>query len=341
MSQEEVEGEGQRIVWKKGRKRKRSRFRKALSRNLGYVQIRCLHAVLCRLPRPVGRALAWVVGTALYYVLGRERRIALDGLTRVYGAEKSPREIRSLARAVFRHTVHVVIDWVIIRRWSRERAERRFPDAAQGCRELLEMHRAIGTGVVGITGHFGNWELMTVFFEHFFPRTLIPVAKSFYFPKYQDFIHRLRTSPGNDIIYTHESPRRIIRAIKEGKIVGFLPDQDVRTNSGVFVDFFGLPAYTVTAPVHLARKLRVPLVIVLVVRKDTGYKIVFSDPLDAPYTDDEAADLLAGTQLWTRFLEEQIRTAPEQWAWLHPRWRTKPGSPRKFVDRSKRASRRP
>src|SRR5688572_11525691 len=154
MSDEEIETERQRIVWKKGRKRRRSRFRKTFSRNLGYVSIRCVHAVVCRLPRSVGRGLAWITGTLIYYLLGRERRIALDGLTRVYGSERSPREIRILARAVFRHTVHVVIDWLIVRRWSRERVERRFPEVARAYRELDETHRAIGSGVVGVTGHF-------------------------------------------------------------------------------------------------------------------------------------------------------------------------------------------
>jgi len=337
MSDEETAAEGQRIVWNKGRKRARSRFRKTLSRNATYGFLRCLHAIVCRLPLPVGRGLAWCAGSLVYYLFGRERRIALDGLTRVYGAERSPSEIRSLARGMFRHHVQVVIDWLIIRRWSRERVERRFPDMAAACRDLHETHRRMGIGVVGISGHFGNWELLNVFFGHFLPGTLALIAKRLYYPRYQDFIHRLRASSGNDIIYTDESPRRIMRAVKDGKTAGFLPDQDVRTNSGVFVDFFGLPAYTVTAPVQLALKLRVPLVVVLVVKKDPGFELVFSGPLDIPRTGDEDADLLAGTQIWTRYLEEQIRAAPEQWAWLHPRWRTKPGSPRRLVDRRPRA----
>jgi KDO2-lipid IV(A) lauroyltransferase len=336
MSEGEIEGEGQRTVWRKGRKRKRSRFRKALTRNLGYVVLRCVHAVVCRLPRTVGRWLAWLVGSLAYYLLGRERRIALDGLTRVYGSERSPAEIRSLARGVFRHTVHLVIDWLIVRRWSRERVERCFPEVAKSYGELREAHRAIGTGVVGVTGHFGNWEFLSVFFGHFLPGQLVPIAKRLYYPRYQDFIHRLRASTGNDIIYTDESPRRILRALKDGKITGFLPDQDVRTNSGVFVDFFGLPAHTVTAPVSIARKLRVPLYVVLVIRQGHGFRVVF-DPIEIPHTDDEAADLLAGTQSWTRYLEKQIRSAPEQWSWLHPRWRTTPGGPRRRVDRRLRA----
>jgi KDO2-lipid IV(A) lauroyltransferase len=339
MSEEMDPSEGQRVVWNKGRKRRRSPLRKKILRNLRYVVLRILHAVICRLPRPVGRCVSWTLGTLAYYVLPRERSIALDGLTRVYGAERSPREIRRLARDVFRHAVHVVVDWLILRRWSRERLERRFPDVAKAFRDLHEYHRAMGTGAVGMSGHFGNWEIMALFFSHFVPDTLVPIAKRLYFPRYQDFLHRLRSSCGNEVIYTDESPRKIIRAIRNGKIPGFLPDQDVRTNSGIFVDFFGLPAYTSTAPIQLARKLGVPYFVCMVARRGSSFELLFSERFEPARSDDEAADLLEGTQRWTSYLEEQIRQAPEQWAWMHPRWRTKPGAPRRRTIRPERAGR--
>jgi Kdo2-lipid IVA lauroyltransferase/acyltransferase len=341
MSEETDPSEGQRVVWNKGRKRRRSPLRKTILRNLRYVVLRILHAVICRLPRPVGRCVSWTLGTLAYYVLARERSIALDGLTRVYGAGCSPREIRRMAREVFRNAVHAVVDWLILRRWSRERLERRFPEVVTAFRDRHERYRALGTGVVGISAHFGNWEVLSLFLGHFMPNSSVPVAKRLYFPRYQAFLHRLRTSSGNDIIYTDESPRRILRAIREGKIVGFLPDQDVRTNSGVFVDFFGLPAYTVTVPVQLARKLEVPILVILVIRKGSSFELVLSERIDVAHTDDEDADLLSATQDWTRYLEDQIRRAPEQWCWMHPRWRTKPGAPRRRVSRSGGVGRRP
>jgi KDO2-lipid IV(A) lauroyltransferase len=329
-----VENGEQRIVWEKGRKRRRSPLRKAISRNFGYVSLRAIHAVVSRLPFRAGRALSWVVGSAAYHVCGRERRIALDALTRVYSAERSPAAIRALIRDVFRHTVSIAVDWIILRRWSREKLERVFPDLVRDALAIRDIAQAQGTGLVCITAHLGNWEILSLVAGHFEPGLLVPIAQRLYFAKYQDFLHRLRTSHGNEVIYTDESPRKMIRALHEGRLLGFLPDQDVRTNSGVFVDFFGLPAYTVTFPARLARKQKVAMLFSVVVRDGKGFRMVHRGPFTVPRTDDEDADVLAATQEWSRILEEEIRKRPGQWSWLHPRWRTMPSKPRLKVDRT-------
>jgi KDO2-lipid IV(A) lauroyltransferase len=325
----------QRIVWEKGRKRRRSRLRKSTTRYLNYLLIRIFHAIVSRLPLAMGRGLAWFLGTLGYFLFPRERAIARDGLTRVYGGERSPAEIRGMVRDVFRHAVGIVIDWLILRKWSPEKIERVFPEPARAIRELAAV-RATSEGVVGITSHLGNWEVLGVFFNHFAPGTLVPIAQRVYYSRFQDFLHRLRTEAGGEIIYTDESPRRMIRALEDGKVLGFLPDQDVRTNSGVFVDFFGLPAYTVTFPVQLARKLDLKMGFAILVREGKSFRFTYRWPIAVPATDDKDADLLAGSEAWTRILEEEIRKRPTQWSWLHPRWRTTPAQPRRRVVRAEK-----
>jgi KDO2-lipid IV(A) lauroyltransferase len=326
-------GDG-RTVWKKGKKRRRSRLRKAVSRWTGYMLLRAVHAVVSRLPFRAGRALSWLVGTIAYFLSTRERNIALHALTRVYAAERSPAEIRALARDVFRHTVSIAVDWIILRRWSREKLARAFPGLMQDIHRVEEAVHSAGNGVVGITAHLGNWEVLGLIGARWAPGLFIPVAQRLYYPKYQDFLHRLRTENGNQVIYTDESPRKMIRALREGCLVGFLPDQDVRTNRGVFVDFLGLPAWTAAFPVAFARRQGVKMLFIVVVREGKGFRVLYRGPFDLPSTGDEDADVLAGTQLWTRMLEEEIRKRPHQWSWLHPRWRTVPGKPRHKVDRS-------
>jgi Kdo2-lipid IVA lauroyltransferase/acyltransferase len=329
----------QRIVWEKGKKRKRSRLRKVVSRNIGYAVLRAFHAVVSRLPLRAGRAFSWVAGTIAYALCTRERKIALDALGRVYSSERSPAEIRALARDVFRHTASIGIDWMILRRWSREKIARTFPDLVDDALRAHEKVKSAGGGMVAITAHLGNWEILSLVCAHFAPGLLVPIAQRLYFQKYQDFLHHLRTSHGNQVIYTDESPRKMIRALRDGCLLGFLPDQDVRTNRGVFVDFFGLPTWTVTFPVGLARREGVKMFFAVVVREGRGFRLIHRGPFDVLSTNDEDADLLAGTQLWTRVLEEEIRKHPEQWSWLHPRWRTKPEKPRLKVDRSIKAPR--
>jgi len=317
----------------RGHKRRRGPFRKAISREAGYIIIRALHAIISRLPLPVGRGLARVLGFLGYFALPRERRSALLNLTRVYGAEKSAREIRLMARKVFQNMVLTFIEWPILRRWPREKLLARFPNVGPDLQRMQRDIQATGTGAVTITGHHGNWELMALFFSQYMPGFLFPIAKRLYFDKYQDFLHRLRESSGVKVIYTDQSARRIIRVIRDGNIPGFLPDQDLRTNSGVFVDFFGLPAYTVTFPIDLARGLGVKYGVICLVREGKGYRVLYNGLFDVPKTEDKAADILTGSQAWSRVLEGMIRQYPEQWSWTHQRWRTVPGHPRQRHDR--------
>ncbi|MBI4605766.1 MAG: hypothetical protein HY721_27690 [Planctomycetes bacterium] len=319
-------------VWKTGRKRRRSRARKVISRHLGYYCFRAAHAVVCRLPWSMGRGLAWLVGTAAYWLLTRERNTALQQLTRVYGAERTPAEIHVLAREVFRHTASVLIDWVILRRWSREELRARFPDVAGEIERLHQELARTSSGVVAITAHLGNWELLGHCFGLFAPGLLVTLAKRIYFERYQDFIHRLRTGHGLEVVYTDESARKVLRALHAGKLVAFLSDQDLRTNSGVFVEFFGLPAYTVTFPVEVALKTRTKLLFYVLVRTGKGFRVLRRGPFDLPQTGDKEADVLASTQLWTSILEEEVRRYPAQWTWIHARWRTMPDSPRRQWD---------
>ncbi|HZN60436.1 MAG TPA: hypothetical protein VFD71_20350 [Planctomycetota bacterium] len=328
-------------VWRTGKKKGRSRLRKRLSRYGGYLAIRAAHAVLSRLPWCIGRGLAWLSGSVAYLLLGRERNIALQSLTRVYGHEKSPQEIRRLTRAVFQHTASVILDWIIIRRWSKEKLERRFPEFIAEVRATqATVHALGGQGVVGIGAHCGNWELQGHFFSLFAPGMLVPLAKRLYYEKYNDFLHRLRTAHGLEVIYTDESARKMLKVVDDGKVLSLLCDQDLRTNSGVFVDFFGLPAYTVTFPVDIARRKKAKMTVSLIVREGKSFRVVTRGPYDLPETGDAKADTHTATQMWTTLLEEEIRKRPEQWSWVHPRWRTTPDRPRGQLD-SKLRRRRP
>jgi Kdo2-lipid IVA lauroyltransferase/acyltransferase len=315
--------------------RKRRRWKKRLSRYGTYLLLRSLHVLVSRLPLRAGRALSWGLGSAAYYLLGRDRRTALRNLTRVYGAERPPSAIRALARGVFRSTAAVVIDWIILRRWPREKLLASFPEAVALVRKMTEDVRASGSGMVGLTAHVGNWEVLSLIASHLAPGLVVPVANRIYFKKYNDFIHRLRAGTGLEVIYTDESPRKMLRAVRDGRLLALLPDHEIRTNSGVFVDFFGLPAYTATFPVDVARRLGVKMLLILLVREGHGFRAVYREPFDVPRTDDETADILQGTQLWTRMLEEEVRKVPEQWTWMQNRWRSTPERPRRHVDRGR------
>ena len=198
--------------------------------------------------------------------------------------------------------------------------------------------KATGSGVVGLTAHFGNWELLLFFCGHFTPGLLVGIAKRAKFERTHEFLHSLRSTNGIDIVYTDESPRKLIRALRNGKLLGFLPDQDLRTNKGVFVDFFGKPAYTVTMPVRLAFQVGAKMLLCGLVRQGKSFRFFYHLPFDIPRSADEDADVARVTQHWSHLLEAEIRKLPEQWLWFDPRWRTPLERPRRhFRRRKKRA----
>ncbi|MBI4605765.1 MAG: hypothetical protein HY721_27685 [Planctomycetes bacterium] len=315
---------------------KKRAWRKRLSRGLAYAAGRGLEAFLSRLPLKVGRAVALAFGTGAYLLLRNARRTATANLTSAFGSHLTPGQIRALARRVFQHHAVVYADWLILRRWPLERLEAAFPDVSRAIRALEAEVKATGSGVVGLTAHLGNWELLALLCSRFAPGLLVPMARKLRFARSQERLHRLRTSAGLEIVYTDESPRRVIRAVRQGRLLGILPDQDVRTNSAMFVDFFGRAAYTATFPVQLSRDLGVKMTFVVLVREGAGYRFVNRGLFDVPGTGDEGADLRAGTALWSHILEDEIRARPEQWAWMYDRWRTTPERPRRHLDRGGR-----
>ena len=144
-------------------------------------------------------------------------------------------------------------------------------------------------------------------------------------PRLDAFITRYRCLSGGHAIEKRESARQILRAFQRGEAVGILADQNMLASEGVFVEFFGRPACTTSAPARLARKLGVPIVLGLVIwdNKLKKYRLRF-DSVEWIKCDDAEAEILANTANFTRLLEDYVRRYPEQWLWVHRRWKTRP-----------------
>jgi KDO2-lipid IV(A) lauroyltransferase len=259
------------------------------------------------------------VGTLASRLARVSRRRALENLEHAFAGEKTPRELRRICRGVFRTTAINVLELLVIHRWSPEKIRRVFGLAA----DFQRLQDTCAGGTVGVTGHFGSWELQAVLFGCYHPGRLRPVAKRIYFEKFQSLVERFRQKAGLEVIYTDESPRRLVEALEAGKLLGMLPDQNLKAVSGVFVEFFGRPAYTSTAPVHLALTTGSRLVATYLVREGGRFRVLIHEiPLQKTGRREE--DLRENTRRWTRVFEEEIRRYPDQWVWFHRRWRTRP-----------------
>lgn len=176
---------------------------------------------------------------------------------------------------------------------------------------------------VFVTGHVSNWEYCgsTSYATGFPFRTLAKRMKN---KTLDAFVSELRASQNVEIIYNDENPRLALRTLREGRPVAMLVDQDLPDFDGLFLDFFGRPAYTSVAPASLARAGNAFLVTTFLVREGERFRLVVGEPYKVSRDGDKQDTIREATERWTRELEEVIRRYPEQWVWMHRRWRTTP-----------------
>lgn len=183
-------------------------------------------------------------------------------------------------------------------------------------------------GILLLTAHFGNWELLAKTFAiKGYPGNVL--ARPLDNPNVEKILYRLRTASGNRVIYNRENAVKNIMAALAGKqIVGFLPDENASKRIGVFVDFFGKKACTMPGMANIAAKTRAPIIPAFIVRvREKGYlkhRLIIGKPLEVNYTGDRKADTINILNMFSETIENIIKQHPDQWFWIHNRWKTRP-----------------
>lgn len=296
---------------------------KRLKRGLRYVAIRLALAVVAGLPLEVAADFGRALGGLAFRLLGRQRRLALEGLQRAFPGLAETERV-TLARTCFRHLGQSAFELACVRQLERD-AERHLEWPAED-RAVLDAALAEGRGVLFVTGHVGNWELLA----RTVARTGAPcstIAKETTDARTTAMLERFRGSAGIRTIWrgSDGAARAMLRVLRGGELLGLLIDQDTRVQS-VFVPFFGVPASTPRAAADLALRTGAAVVTGYCHRvgEQTRYRVSMRRlQLPAPSGDREA-DALAWTAAMTADIERAIREAPEQWVWMHRRWKTRP-----------------
>jgi len=271
-------------------------------------------------PRTWTLGMADFLGGMLFYVDKKHRGIAMDNLTYAFGHEKTPEEIEKIARQVFINLVKVVFEVG----WSLHLKESQFAEhfKIDGYHHIKNAYEK-GKGVLALTAHFGNWELLTVIAAMIkFPINI--VVRPLDFKPLDHFIFNLRTRFGGKIIPKERSIHTIIRSLDRGEMVALLMDQNVDWYEGVFVDFMGHRACTSKGLALFALKTGAPVVPVFMVREKSGFRAEFGPEIFTVKTGDRQKDIETNTQEYNRVIENFIRLYPDQWFWVHQRWKTKP-----------------
>ncbi|HZR07312.1 MAG TPA: lipid A biosynthesis acyltransferase [Myxococcales bacterium] len=272
--------------------------------------------LLRALPPGAGAALGWLA----WYLVPRQRRLAQEHL-RVAFPGKSERERSRIGRRSFANLGRATLETARADRLDIGRAV----ELGEEEEALLRAAHAEGRGVVLATGHIGAWEL----FARRIAALGIPcgtVAKEAHDPRLTALLERSRQGAGVRVFWRGApmSAREILRFLKiDRAMLGILIDQDTRV-AGHFVPFFGRPAFTPRAAGDLAAHLGAPLLFACAHRVARGVHRIVVRRLDVPRTGDRERDSLALTAAATLAIEEEIRKRPEEWVWMHPRWRTQP-----------------
>jgi Kdo2-lipid IVA lauroyltransferase/acyltransferase len=277
--------------------------------------IRLIRAI----PRRIGMAVMRFAASLFYRVPTVTRKRTIQHLTLAFGHEKSREEIRRIGRDVFRHFAMAGVDAVRIPQMI-EKGMDHFITTEN--LPILDQALAGGKGVIALTGHFGNWELMGAYMaQKGYPIKAIGAPLDN--PWIDRLVVEMRNRAGYANIMRGEGARAIIRALKAGQVLAMLIDQDTKVN-GVFVNFFGHKAHTAVAPAVLARRFEIPIIpIFMRMNPDLTYHIECFPAIPlAPGVGE--TDLLKNTQKCSDVYETVIRKHPEQWAWMHRRWRKKP-----------------
>jgi KDO2-lipid IV(A) lauroyltransferase len=277
--------------------------------------------LLGALPRSLSRALAMLLAGAVYYLHGRLRKVGLRNLEMVY-PRMTLRERRRIVRRVFVSLGRQLAEFCMFPQYTRENVGQ---VAVYEGFENFDAAQRRGKGVLFLTAHLGGWEIGS-YAHSIYGHPLRVVVRALDNPYLDRMVDQYRTLHGNTTFEKQDFARGLIAAMRAGETVGLLMDQNMTPPAGVFVDFFGIPACTASGIARVALRTEASVVPAFTIWDEAlrKYRITFAPRLTLVKTGDDEGDVLAATQQFTSVIEDYVRKYPDQWLWVHRRWKTRP-----------------
>ena len=286
-----------------------------------FVLVWALVKVLGLLPRGMARAVGATIGRTALILTPRLRRTGHRNLLLAF-PEKSADEREQILRKLYRNLGWLLAEFCQMPGYTQART--RSFIRYEGLEHYLAA-RELGNGVLILTGHLGAWELSS-FYHSLMGYPMSIVIRRLDNPLVDALVNRIRCRHGNQVLHKDDFARGLLAAMRRGETVGILMDTNMTPPQGTFVDFFGHAACTASGLARVARKTGAAVLpgFLLWEGASRSYVLRFGAALSLPATDDAEADALAHTALFTRVLEDFIRQYPDQWLWVHRRWKTRP-----------------
>jgi Kdo2-lipid IVA lauroyltransferase/acyltransferase len=273
------------------------------------------------LPRELARAIGTAIGAIAFRGLGRLRSVGIRNLELAF-PEMTPREREAILRSEYRNLGLLLAEFCKMPDYTAASASEFI--RYEGLENYLKA-RERGKGVLVLTGHLGAWELSS-FYHSLMGMPMGMVIRRLDNPLVDAFVNRIRCLHGNRVIHKDDFARGLIASMRAGETVGILMDTNMTPPQGVFVPYFGVLACTASGMARIAEKTGAAVVpgFLLWEESEQKYVLHFGEELNVVHTGDAEQDALTNTAAFTAAMERYVRQYPEQWLWMHRRWKTRP-----------------
>ena len=301
----------------KGQSKDRGNVREKLEFAFVWVFVQLLGV----LPRGVARGLGAGIGWIAFRLLGRLRRVGLRNLELAFPRMGEAERERTL-RVVYRNLGYLLAEFCLMPGYTAESASRFI--RYEGLENYLKA-RDKGNGVLVLTGHLGVWELSS-FYHSLIGHPMGMVIRRLDNRSLDAFVNGIRCMHGNYVLHKDDFARGLMMAMRNGDAVGILMDTNMTPPQGVFARFFGIEACTASGLAHVALKTGAAVLpgFMLWEPAEQKYVLRFGPELAFEQTGNLKEDAAAATQQCNDVLESWIRRYPDQWLWIHRRWKTRP-----------------
>lgn len=292
-----------------------------MRRRLEYAAAWLAVKALGMLPRPLARAAAISLSWVIYILHSRLRWVGMRNLALAF-PEKTPRERAKILRGEFTSLGRQLAEVCLFPKYTLKNIN---TVIVYDGFENYERAFARGKGVLFLTAHFGGWEL-SAFAHSLHGHPMHVVMRPMDNVYLDNMIRAYRTMHGNTMVDKDDFVRGLLSAMKQGEVVGILMDTNMTPPQGIFVDYFGIPACTASGLAKIALRTDAAVVPGLSIWDPAlrKYRLRFDPAVNLIRTGNNEADIAANTQLFTKIIEDYVRRYPDQWLWIHRRWKTRP-----------------
>ncbi len=260
------------------------------------------------------------IGYFIYYTSKKRRKITYDNLRTAF-PEQSEDWINTTSKKSFQNLGITFAEMFKIS--SLSEPEIRSLVKYRDIDEIDRVHKQ-GNGIVIISGHFGNWELMAYSFGIYSTIPVSIVVKQQSNRLLNEHLNKMRVNSGNKVVSMHKAAIELIKAIRNNEAIAFLADQSATNDKDLFVNFFNQPTATYKAPAQIALKFRAPIIFSGCIRQPDNTYLIEHNELDYSDIENTPEGIKELTQRHVTALENLIRKYPDQWVWAHRRWKHKP-----------------